>query len=417
MSKSPPLDPTRTGMGRDHIPELDGFRGMGALAVLWTHLPDAAFGETMARFRHDYIPGEFALDLFLVMSGFLITRILISERERGVPLRYFLFRRMLRIFPVYFITIFALWPRLSSQEIVTCLTYTSNYGFMALEKQGPLEQTWSLAIEEHFYLLWPPLIVFLGLRSARRVLIFGVFPMAALTLCFAYSNTTFFDDHLWGGWDANPQAMREFVFRSSTIRFLSLGLGALLAFHEKRIRTSKRLSLALIAAGLFVGWAFTLGGVKTLGLEPYLQSMPSVAPDYFNRMTNGLQVISLPGFSVAFVVSAITWTGTWWPHVVLFRFHPFRWIGKISYGIYIFHNGIFKTPGVLGINRYEPSPWHVAVTIGVTILLAMVSYSLLEKPLLEFGKRFRHKKPLKAGETMPMTEATAAVSTEKPSPS
>ena len=46
-----------------------------------------------------------------------------------------------------------------------------------------------------------------------------------------------------------------------------------------------------------------------------------------------------------------------------------------------------------------------------------VSYSLLEKPLLEFGKRFRHKKPLKAGETMPMTEATAAVTTEKPSPS
>ena len=59
----------------------------------------------------------------------------------------------------------------------------------------------------------------------------------------------------------------------------------------------------------------------------------------------------------------------------------------------------------------------MAVTIGVTILLAMVSYSLLEKPLLEFGKRFRHKKPLKAGETMPMTEATAAVTTEKPSPS
>lgn len=402
---SPAPDPTRTGFGRDHIPELDGFRGLGALAVLWTHLPDRAFGETMMEIRRTYIPGEFALDLFFVMSGFLITRILISERERGVPLRYFLFRRVLRIFPIYFITIFALWPRLTGAEIAACLTYTSNYGFMALDAQGPLEQTWSLAVEEHFYLVWPPLIVFFGLTFARRAILLLFFPLAFLSLYLAYFQPWIFERYAFGDWNTDGQAMREFVFRSSTIRFLSLGLGALLAFHEERIRTSKRLSLALVAIGLAVGWTFTFGGTHALGLDTYLRRIPVMegASDafYFHNMTNGLQVISLPGFSLACVVSAITWTGTWWPHVVLFRAFPLRWIGRISYGVYIFHLGIFKSPGVLGINPYDPSPWRVATAITVTILLAVVSYWLLERPLLEFGKRYRYKKPLRPGEAAP----------------
>lgn len=380
------MSPAPKELGRDYIPELDGFRGLGVLGVLWTHLPDSAFGPMVAGWRHKFTPGEFALDLFFVLSGFLITRILIAERQRGVPLRYFLFRRLLRIFPVYFITIFVLFPRLTTHELVTCLTYTSNYGFMALDHQGPLEQTWSLAVEEQFYLVWPPIIVFCGLAVARRVIWFGFLPLSLLTVFLAYA---------YGPWDEQAGMMREFVTRSSTSRFLSLGLGALIAFHEVRVRTSKRLSLALIAGGLFVGWAFTFGGVHKLGIEPWLRSVATIEPDYFNRVIAGLQVYSLPGFSLAFLVGAITWTGTWAPQAVLFRMLPLRWIGRISYGIYIYHLGIFQAFGVLGVNRYDPSPAHTAAAIGLTILLSMASFWLLENPLLQFGKRFRHRRQSK----------------------
>ena len=372
----------RPPLGRDHIPELDGFRGLGVFGVFWTHLPDGALGSQMAAWKHKYIPGEFALDLFFVMSGFLITRILIAERERGVPLRYFLFRRVLRIFPVYFITIFVLWPRLLVEELWTCLTYTSNFGFLFIDRQGPLEQTWSLSVEEQFYLVWPPIIAFFGLAFARKVIWYAFFPISVLTVVLAYS---------YGPWDTDAGMMRLFVFRSSTSRFLSLGIGALVAFNERRIRESKPISLALIAGGLFVGWLFTLGAVHDLGIEPYLRRVPSLSKDYFNNVVHGLQVFSLPGFSLACLIAAITWTGTFAPQAVFFRLPPLRWIGRISYGIYIFHLGILQAPGVLGINRYEPSLAYVAGTVVLTMLLATASFWLLERPLLEFGKRYRHR--------------------------
>lgn len=360
-------------------------------------MPDGAFGETMTHLRQEYIPGEFALDLFFVLSGFLITRILISERKRGVPLRYFLFRRVLRIFPIYFITIFVLFPRLTTREVVTCLTYTSNYGFMLPAEMGPLEQTWSLAVEEHFYLIWPPIIVFLGLAAAKRVIWLGFFPLAILTIVLSYA---------FGPWDKYPGVMHEFVFRSSTVRFASLGIGALLAFNEVRVRTSRKLALSLIVGGLLVGCLFTLRGMHALGVEPLLRQIPALGTDahYYNRVVWGLRVISLPGLSLAFIVAAIAWSGTRYPHAIFLRALPFRAAGRISYGLYIYHLAVFKSHGAMSINRYDPSPAHVVANIVLTILLAIVSFWLLEKPLLQFGKRFRHR-PSKPSEAAPAQAA------------
>ena len=90
---------------KDHIPELDGLRGIAVLMVLWVHLQIGAFGPAVARLRTLLLPGDFGVDLFFVLSGFLITRILLVDRSVGVPVRYFVMRRFLRIFPIYYLTI------------------------------------------------------------------------------------------------------------------------------------------------------------------------------------------------------------------------------------------------------------------------------------------------------------------------
>ncbi|MEC7232526.1 MAG: acyltransferase family protein, partial [Planctomycetota bacterium] len=78
---------------KDHVPELDGLRGVAVLLVIWIHLPMYVFGETVALIRTIVLPGDFGVDLFFVLSGFLITRILLVDCGNNVPLRFFLMRR------------------------------------------------------------------------------------------------------------------------------------------------------------------------------------------------------------------------------------------------------------------------------------------------------------------------------------
>ncbi|MEL6714848.1 MAG: acyltransferase, partial [Planctomycetota bacterium] len=98
------------------VPELDGLRAFAVLAVLWSHLPAGALGSTVTALGEEYVVGNVGVDLFFVLSGFLITRILLVDREREVPLRWFLARRFLRIFPIYYLTIAVVSPRLTSFE-------------------------------------------------------------------------------------------------------------------------------------------------------------------------------------------------------------------------------------------------------------------------------------------------------------
>ncbi len=208
---------------KDFIPELDGLRGIAVLMVLWVHLPMDSLGETIEGLRQAVVPGGVGVDLFFVLSGFLITRILLVDREQGRSLRNFLIRRFLRIFPIYYLLLAILAAWMSWEEIVACATYTSNYLFLFKSRTSLLEHTWSLAVEEHFYLLWPPVVVFLRPLVSRRVLLLGVLPLSALTCLAALQ---------FGDWGQDGQVLRQFLGRGSTSRFGSLGLGALLAYHE-----------------------------------------------------------------------------------------------------------------------------------------------------------------------------------------
>jgi peptidoglycan/LPS O-acetylase OafA/YrhL len=175
---------------RRHMPSLDGIRCLSILAVLWHHSPHSDFTPATR--------GFLGVDLFFVLSGFLITTLLLRERDANgsISLRAFYMRRTLRIFPLYYLVLFGqalwLWQRKSgtwvADEFARALpyyaTYTSNWG----PQETLFGHAWSLAVEEQFYLLWPPLLCFLGparallpitaLLVVNQLLDFGMFGAA-----------------------------------------------------------------------------------------------------------------------------------------------------------------------------------------------------------------------------------------------
>jgi len=164
-----------------HCLELDGVRGIAIVAVTLYRFSkelDEAASPALAMAKGFLSVGGRGVDLFFVLSGFLITGILLKTKSKSGFFRNFIARRALRIFPLYFATLLVclfIFPTLLSTKIFDLprsnqfylWTYTSNF-LMARENSwcfGPLDHFWSLAVEEHFYLLWPVAVYFLSLRA------------------------------------------------------------------------------------------------------------------------------------------------------------------------------------------------------------------------------------------------------------
>ena len=150
-------------------PQLDGLRAVAVLAVAWSHW------ERPYQFG---IPFGAGVHLFYVLSGFLITGILLEVRQqhqRGAALRTFYIRRALRIFPAFYLTLaFAWWAEVPPlrETLAWHATYLSNAQIVLTETwPGAISHFWSLAVEEQFYLLWPWLIVFVPERLLLRVVV------------------------------------------------------------------------------------------------------------------------------------------------------------------------------------------------------------------------------------------------------
>ena len=165
------------------IASLDGFRAISILMVLYGHLSGTRWFPVSLE-AYDHTAGDLAhlgVLVFFVISGFLITSLLMSEREKTgtISLKRFYLRRVLRIFPAFYALIFALiaanligWISLSGHDFAYALTYTVNYDPSSSWNIGHL---WSLSIEEQFYLLWPLTLLALRQRRALIVAIAAIF--------------------------------------------------------------------------------------------------------------------------------------------------------------------------------------------------------------------------------------------------
>jgi peptidoglycan/LPS O-acetylase OafA/YrhL len=375
------------GYRKDYLATLDGLRACAVLLVLWQHIPNFAlplavhnwcttlFGDTFTGTwplqidwlrDHVFAAGYLGVDVFFVLSGFLITRILLVDKGRGVPLGHFLVRRMLRIFPIYYLTLVVVWFVEPHPELPWCAFYLSNFYYMT-NGGSVMQHSWSLAVEEHFYLLWPIVVYACSSTASRRIAAWGLVPLAMVCA-----------GGLAIGWSDDLRFVGKASQFGTMFRVAPLACGALLAYGETWLRTSPMrtlwLGLTLVLVGTVLRLVCTAELVGSGFAVTRLVSFALASP--------GLVMACIAASERRGVVG-------WW-----LRSPPMRFIGRISYGLYLYHNvvyhwtGLYASPGDL---QTLPVTQMIATAVGVTFVLATVSFYVIERPCLKFAARFRRE--------------------------
>lgn len=353
-------------------PALDGLRALAMLAVLVSHY----FPERSAILRAFHW-GRFGVLLFFVLSGFLITGLLLRGRDavasgeatRGGVFRSFMARRMLRIAPIYYLVVVIGWAvgyGPIADHVGWHLTYTGNIAMTYFgAKLAQATHLWSLCVEEQFYLLWPLVVLYVARRRLAWV-------AAALVLfSFGYEGAGTLRGHSFEETHLVLQGCMD-----------ALGLGALLAIAMHKDagvgRSAETFSFycALIGAPLFFfaqGFRFQVGLAAT---EQLAYRLPGDI---------GMALIST---SLVFLA---TQKG---PSVVrgVLELPPVRFMGRISYGIYLYHLFLIAIGRELAL-RYGIAvpPRGLSMFLlysAISILVATLSWYAIEAPINRQKRRF-----------------------------
>lgn len=341
-----------------YFPTLDGLRFVAFMLVFVHHLPRASHPALL--FVKDY--GYVGVCIFLTLSAYLLTVILEAEHRRTgtISVRNFLIRRGLRIWPLYVLFVVAMtaygfatlnWPRLA----VRCaglLTFTDNVlsGFWGYCRIPCSAHLWTVSLEEQFYLALPFMLA-TWLRGRRSI----VPCLAFLWLAFVAARA------------ASVAARMPYTFIwTSVISGDTILVGVLLALVGwKPTTTGARLSC--------LG-----GGLLGLASPAFLPPLQVVGPHQvvlYTTIAAGTGLLLLATLHV--------------PWLAFLGARPLRYLGKISYGLYVFHLLGMKVSHAT-IERVIGHGWlaHAAGSLAVTMLLAALSYEWLEKPFLGLKARF-----------------------------
>lgn len=356
-----------------YMPGLDGLRAFAVFAVIAYHL-DLAWAPG----------GLLGVSLFFVLSGYLITNILLTQWESSgsIDLKDFWLRRARRLLPALFVMLAAVmfWvmlcapERLSAlkQEVLAAVFYTSNWYlifhhvsyFESFGPPSPLGHLWSLAVEEQFYLFWP-LLLGLGLRcfKQRKWIIRGTVALAILsTVAMAL---IYIPGH-------DPSR----VYYGTDTRAFALLVGALLAM----VWPSRKITEEMTGKR-----QLTLDLVGTIGLIVVL---------FMIVKTNQYQSFLYQGGLLLYsIASACAVAALAHPNSYLSRFFgwkPLRWLGECSYGIYLWHYPIIVMTSPV-VNTEESDIRRTLWQIGASIILAALSRYLIEEPI-RYGRRRRLRK-------------------------
>jgi peptidoglycan/LPS O-acetylase OafA/YrhL len=340
-----------------HRVELDGLRGIAILLVLLVHFYYPVFSG-----------GGSGVELFFVLSGFLITKLAFEEHERrGFLLRDFYTRRFFRIAPALAVLLVALvissYTWLSDiggrvrSEVIFAATAAGNTValFHGAVDRPTLGHSWSLAIEEQFYFVWPLiLVIYWKSRRTPRDLVRYVL-IVSLAL-FAVGRGV-----VWGLLGYEHWSSIPFINSDG----IMLGCVMAIQYH-----TSDR---PLLPASRLLPLLATLVLVLDLFLERLFVDHDSFALETV--------VLRLAWYVV---VAAALDRRLVWREVLAWR--PLRWLGLISYSLYLWHLPVFH---LLDTDRYPNTPRSVLVVLRLVISFsaAALSYYLVEKPCIDFGRR------------------------------
>lgn len=396
---------------RAHIPALDSVRGLAVLAVMLLHFTMLIPGSVLAHVFVEVVEiGWAGVDLFFVLSGFLITGVLLGARGGPGFFRNFYARRTLRIFPLYYAFLFALfvvWPLLIGGAaeprgpMLLTLAYLNNFlfalgGWDAVP--GHTTHLWSLAIEEQFYLLWP-LVVF---WVSRRVLIRVCWSLLAAAWFIRIA--------LFWRW---PTGLPGYALLPARVD--ALAAGAVLAALVREPGWSVRLR-PWVPRLLLMGFGLLL-------LNEVIGIGRAEAEHFLTPLYLRVQLLAFPAvamLSVALVLTAVlprhATAPLVWDREVLRR------LGKFSYAMYLFHvpirnvmrdhvfvDGVF--PPLLGSTLLTQT-LATAAAILSTYVLAFMSWHLFERHFLQLKRYFEYRRVDHA--SRPMQEPVLATVGERP---
>lgn len=395
---------------RVYFKNLNGVRFLAALVVIIHHIEMGKywFGQPNI-YRNSFVGGVFGqlgIILFFVLSGFLITYLLLEEHKRSqtISIKSFYMRRVLRIWPVYYLIVILslfVFPKFDffyvpgftehindSFWVKTALylSFLPNLGYTLYEHVSYATQTWSVGVEEQFYLIWPVLMLWAINKKKIMTVLLGVIAVYLI----AKTGTILLHDA-----DRSIKANERlwlFVDHFSIDCMAIGGIGAYLLYFKKekvlKLLFNKYLQVALyilLAIITVKGW---------------------VLPWYNKEW-----------FALIFMVLILNLAGNK-QSIINLEYKLVNYLGKISYGLYMYHNlvlivvlKLLMMNNVADMGTVSGNVIYYALSLGITVILSAVSYEYFEKWFLNIKTRFTK---VKSG--APEVEASEApVSEEKSS--
>ena len=360
-----------------YFPGLNGLRFIAAFCVLLHHLEvvKAEFGFTRLSWPIYNILGELAVSFFFVLSGFLITYLLLTEQQSSgsISIRKFYMRRMLKIWPLYYLLVFLGFAVLPSIEImdnpkwsdatfdgigtklVLFLTLFPNVAYYMFKPVAHILQLWSIGVEEQFYLFWPILVKYV--RSKLLVILLVLFGVWIFKLGFAFYREFINDSYQLRLWWRIANYMR--------FHLMAFGaLGAYGLYHQKAIvQRLFTLRFQIVMYALLLACLIS-------GFEPLY--------------------VSHEFYAIFFLAIILNVSSN--PRSLLKLEHKWlNYLGKISYGIYMYHlmciGLVIGTMRFFDLQNLSSSMFenfiYYVFSIICTLLISDLSYKYFEKPFIK----------------------------------
>lgn len=379
------------------IPALDGLRAIAILLVFFFHavhpwkMQDSMLSSRFWEFVGGVSRiGWMGVDVFFVLSGFLITGILLRTRDTPHYFRNFYARRTLRIFPMYYAALLLAHVAIPlamgkfkglPASLPWDIFYLGNF-FQAFETDlVRYSLVWSLCVEEHFYLLWPLLVRKLDIRNLKRAAVFLLLSAPLIRTAVVLDG----------------RLEPHFVYVTTFCRWDSMAMGALVAILLREPRWRGILSGAAmpwtLASGVLLAGIFAYAWItSTIPLEEarFIHRQPIVT-------TIGHSVVAL--FSAALIVLALR-PASDSGFARMLTLKPMLSIGKHSYAIYLLHYFVVMDMPWFGAWRFQkmfppeldavPHLIYVVFLFGVSWLAAKVAWVVLENPCLKLKRFFEY---------------------------
>jgi peptidoglycan/LPS O-acetylase OafA/YrhL len=356
-----------------HLKSIDAIRAIAVLLVVyWHYIPRHPLKEVTGIIEFLFIPsGNFAVTLFFVLSGFLITGILLRDKDysanRMLVVKNFMIRRVLRIFPIYYLLLIVLillkYPFFEN-ELLYQLTFTSNHFVYNVNDWTEFGHTWSLSVEEQFYLIWPWIILFVA-NKYHHYLFYAFMVISVISVWYFLCPDIFNCD--------DPR------FTHTSSNLAAFAIGGLYASMSRTDNGNAAISryMKYVFAGALLAYFYTR-----------ISIIMSVTPHfvYTSRLIDALVSMGIIHYMMAVK------TGPVKDYIIDNRF--INMTGRMSYGMYLYHipiryyyEGYLKQYGdalaFKGTHYITFLPF-----FAIVFIVSYVSYEFFEKKILRLKQKF-----------------------------